>query len=193
LGARVTGDLATLAKNPLVKGERRNLQAEADPDFCRRPDFIAGLRALAQFNFTFDLCLGPDQLPAVTLLVAQCPEVFFILDHCAKPAIRDEKLDPWRRHLRELAALPNVACKISGLVTEAKPAFCGAPALQPCVSHALDCFGFDRVLFGGDWPVCQLVTTYENWLAALETVLAGEPEMNLKKLFQTNAERIYRV
>ena len=192
-GARVTGELTALAKNPLVKGIRRNLQDEADAGFCLQPDFITGVRALAKFNFTFDLCLGHHQLPAVTELVRRCPEVFFVLDHCAKPAIRDQQLDPWRQHLRGLAALPNVACKISGLVTEANPAHCGVSDLQPYVRHALDCFGFDRVLFGGDWPVCQLATTYENWLAALKNILADEPEANLTKLFQTNAERIYRV
>jgi len=129
----------------------------------------------------------------VPQLVARCPEVFFILDHCAKPAIRDQQIDRWRAQLRELAALPNVACKISGLVTEAKPTHCGASELQPYIRHALDCFGFDRVLFGGDWPVCQLATSLEHWLTVLMAVLAGEEETNLKKLFQSNAERIYRV
>ncbi len=193
LGAQVTGELATLAKNPLVKGVRRNLQGETDPYFCLQPNFISGVRALAKFNFTFDLCIVHSQLPAVTQLVARCPEVFFVLDHCAKPAIRDKNLNPWRQHLRELAALPNVACKISGLVTEAHPVRCGALDLQPYVRHALDCFGFDRVLFGGDWPVCNLASSFENWLAALNAILTDEPETNLKKLFQTNAERIYRV
>jgi L-fuconolactonase len=192
-GARVTDELATLADNPLVKGVRRNLQSETDIDLCLQPDFITGVRALAKTNFTFDLCIVPHQLQAVTQLVARCPEVFFILDHCAKPAIRNRQLDPWRQHLRELAELPNVACKISGLVTEADPMRCGAADLKPYVAHALDCFGFDRVLFGGDWPVCQLATTYENWLAALKSILADETESNLKRLFQTNAERIYRV
>jgi L-fuconolactonase len=193
LGAQVTGELTKLAKNPLVKGVRRNLQGEPDANFCLRPNFITGIRALAKFNFIFDLCILHSQLPAVTQLAARCPEVFFALDHCAKPAIRDQKLDPWRQHIRELAALPNVACKISGLVTEANPSHCDAPDLQPYVRHALDCFGFDRVLFGGDWPVCQLATSYENWLATLKAILADEPETNLKKLFQANAERIYRV
>ena len=193
LGAQVTGELATLAKNPLVKGVRRNLQGETDPYFCLQPNFISGVRALAKFNFTFDLCIIHSQLPAVTQLVARCPEVFFVIDHCAKPAIRDKNLNPWRQHLRELAALPNVACKISGLVTEAHPVRCGALDLQPYVRHALDCFGFDRVLFGGDWPVCNLASSFENWLAALNAILTDEPETNLKKLFQTNAERIYRV
>jgi L-fuconolactonase len=193
LGARVTGELATLAKNPLVKGVRRNLQGETDPYFCLQPNFISGVRALAKFNFTFDLCIIHSQLPAVTQLVARCPEVFFVIDHCAKPAIRDQKLDPWRKHLCELAALPNVACKISGLVTEAHPVRCNAPNLKPYARHALDCFGFDRVLFGGDWPVCNIASSFENWLAALNAILTDEPETNLKKLFQTNAERIYRV
>ena len=193
LGARVTSELTALAKNPLVKGVRRNVQGEPDANFCLQPDFVTGVRALANFGFTFDLCLFHHQLPAVIELVRRCPEVFFVLDHCAKPAIRVQKLDPWRQHLRELAALPNVACKISGLVTEANPVRCSAPDLQPYVRHALDCFGFDRVLFGGDWPVCQLATTYENWLAGLQAILADEPETNLTKLFQTNAERIYRV
>ena len=193
LGTRATSELTALAKNPLVKGVRRNLQGETDVYFCLQPNFITGVRALAKFNFTFDLCILHSQLPAVTQLVARCPEVFFVLDHCAKPAIRDQKLDPWRQQLRELAALPNVACKISGLVTEANPSHCGAPDLQPYVRHTLDCFGFDRVLFGGDWPVCQLATTCENWLAALNAILTDAPETNLKKLFQTNAERIYRV
>ena len=122
LGAKVTHELVTLAKNPLVKGVRRNLQGETDVHFCLEPNFITGVRALAEINFTFDLCIVPHQLPAVTRLVARCPEVFFILDHVAKPAIRDQQLDPWRKNLRELAELPNVACKISGLVTEADPA-----------------------------------------------------------------------
>ncbi len=192
-GMRVTGELATLAKNPLVKGVRRNLQGETDAYFCLQPDFLDGVRAVAKFNFTFDLCIIHSQLPAVTQLVARCPETFFILDHCAKPAIRDQQLDPWRQHLRDLAALPNVACKISGLVTEASPTRCGASDLQPYVSHALDCFGFDRVLFGGDWPVCGLAAPFDFWLGALREILAGQPETSLRKLFQTNAERIYRV
>jgi L-fuconolactonase len=193
LGARVTDELSTLCNNPLVKGVRRNLQGETDVNFCLELNFIAGVRELAKINFTFDLCIAPHQLQAATQLVERCPDVFFILDHAAKPAIRGQQLDPWRKHLRELAALPNVACKISGLVTEADPMRCGAADLQPYVAHALDCFGFDRVLFGGDWPVCQLATTYENWLAALNAIVADETETNLKKLFQTNAERIYRV
>jgi L-fuconolactonase len=192
-GTRVSAELTALAKNPLVKGVRRNLQGETDANFCLRPDFVTGVRALGQFGFTFDLCILHHQLPGVIELVRSCPEIFFVLNHCAKPAIRGSQLDPWRQNLRDLAVLPNVACKISGLVTEANPARCGAEDLGPYVSHALDCFGFDRVLFGGDWPVCQLATPFSNWLTTLKKILADETPANLLKLFRTNAERIYRV
>ena len=193
LGACMRGELAALSSNALVKGVRRNLQGEADINFCLQLDFLAGVRALAEFGFSFDLCVTHQQLPAVLELVRRCPEVFFILDHCGKPAIRDRQLDPWRRHIRELAALPNVACKISGLVTEANPARCGAEDLQPYVEHALACFGFDRVMFGGDWPVCNCAKPFSTWLGLLKEILANETEANLTGLFQTNAERIYHV
>ena len=192
-GAGVRGELSALAKSPLVKGVRRNLQGEIDADFCLQPDFIAGVHGLAEFGFSFDLCILHHQLPAVIELARRCPEIHFILDHCGKPAIRDGRLDPWRQHIRELAALPNVACKISGLVTEADPARQGAKDLQPYVKHALDCFGFDRVLFGGDWPVLTLAGDYSGWL---ETVVAAVPcasGADLRKLFQTNAEKAYHV
>jgi len=192
-GARVNPELTALAKKSLVKGVRRNLQGEGDPNFCLQPDFIRGVHLLPQFGFTFDLCLGHQQLSAVTELVRRCPEVDFVLDHCAKPAIRDRQLDPWRQQLRELSESPNVLCKLSGLVTEANPMRCRAEELQPYVRHALDCFGFDRVLFGSDWPVCQLATSFASWLAALKTILANETEANLTRLFRTNAEKIYRV
>jgi len=186
-------ELALLAANPLVKGVRRNLQGEAGADYCLRPDFIAGVRALAEFNFSFDLCLVPRQLPAVIELARRCPEVRFVLDHCGKPAIREQHFEPWATQLKSLAALPNTFCKISGLLTEADWANWTPAGIQPYLQHAVDSFGFDRVLFGGDWPVLQLAGNFPRWL---DTVLAGLPtagEAGLQKLFQTNAEKIYHV
>ena len=150
---RVHEELVALAQFPLVKGVRRNLQSETDANFCLRPDFIAGVHALAEFDFSFDLCVAHYQLPAVTELVRCCPEVCFILDHCGKPAIREQIFEPWAGQMILLAALPNVACKISGLLTEANLANWKASEVQPYVRHAIHCFGFNRVLFGGDWPV----------------------------------------
>ena len=192
-GSAVHDELTRLAKNPLVKGLRRNLQAETDANFCLRPDFIEGVRALAEFKFTFDLCIVHYQLPAVIELVHRCPEINFVLDHCGKPAIREHQLDPWRQHICELAVLPNVACKISGLLTEADWANWQPADLQPFVQHAIDSFGFDRVMFGGDWPVLTLAGDYARWQAALDFCLADAGESDLQKLFQTNAERTYRI
>ncbi len=192
-GIAARGELAALARIPLVKGVRRNLQGEADLFFCLQPDFLAGVRALADFNFSFDLCVVHRQLPAVIELVRCCPEIKFILDHCGKPAIHERQLDPWRQQICELAALPNIACKISGLLTEADCANWKPADLKPYIQHILDSFSFDRVLFGGDWPVLNLAGDYSRWLGVLDFCLAGTSERDLKKLFQTNAEKFYRI
>jgi L-fuconolactonase len=186
-------DLAWLAAQPKVRGVRRNLQGEPDPDFCLRPDFIAGVRALAAHRFTFDLCLRPYQLTAATRLVEGCPNVTFVLDHLGKPAINDRLLEPWRRHLVELARLPNVVAKISGLVTEADPAAWTPDDLRPYVEHAIACFGWDRVLFGGDWPMVDLAGGCDRWIAALRELTATASSAQLHALFHKNAARVYRL
>lgn len=129
----------------------------------------------------------------MTELVRRCPEVRFVLDHGGKPAIRQQHFEPWAAQLKTLAALPNVFCKISGLLTEADLANWKSPDLQPFVRHTLECFGFDRVMFGGDWPVLTLAGDYSRWLAALDSCLSGTGEKDLKKLFQTNAENFYHI
>lgn len=191
-GAGVETELAALAALPLVKGVRRLLQDEPDDEFCLRPAFVDGIRRLARFGFSSDLCIRHPQLPAVTELVRRCPEVSFVLDHLAKPAIRDRQLDPWRGHLAELARLPNVVCKISGLTTEADPAHWQPADLRPYLQHALECFGFERVLFGGDWPVATLATTYPRWLETIAETFAEATEAQREALFRANARRVYR-
>jgi L-fuconolactonase len=184
--------LEFMARRPLVKGVRRNLQGERD-DFLKRPELIEGLKLLPEFNFTFDLCVRADQLPIVNKLVRSVPQVSFVLDHFGKPAVRDGSYSSWARNIRTLADLPNIACKISGLATEADWAKWRSEDLEPYFKHAIDCFGFERVLFGSDWPVATLATSYHRWV---ETVLELVPTANDREraqLFQTNAERIYRV
>ena len=192
-GGAVRDELAALAQFPLVKGVRRNLQGEADANYCLQPDFVAGVRALAAFDFSFDLCIAHHQLPAVTELVHRCPEVRFVLDHCGKPPIRQQLFEPWATQLLTLSALPNVFCKISGLLTEADLTKWQPSDLRPFVRHAIDCFGFDRVLFGGDWPLLTLAGDYSRWLAALDFCFMGAGENDLKKMFQTNAENFYHL
>ena len=106
---------------PVVKGIRRNLQDEPDPDFCLRKEFVRGVQLLADYDFSFDICVRADQLPAVRELVRQCPTTRFVLDHLGKPDVAGERLEPWRTDLGRLAESANVWCKISGLTTEAAP------------------------------------------------------------------------
>lgn len=192
-GVSSRADLDALARNPLVKGVRRLLQGEKDADFCLQPDFIAGVKQLADFQFTFDLCIRHDQISAVTELARRCPEVCFVLDHLGKPPVLDGVSESWRKNIPALAALPNVWCKISGLTTEAHWQRWTPSDLQPWLEHALVCFGFGRVMFGGDWPVCTLAGTWQQWLEVVLNVVGSASESEQRQLFHDNAERFYRV
>jgi L-fuconolactonase len=191
-GKAVRPNLELLGRHPLVKGVRRNLQAESD-DFLNRPELVEGLKLLPEFNFTFDLCVCADQLPAVIELARGVPQVSFVLDHFGKPAVRDRSYGTWAHHVRELANLPNVACKISGLATEADWTNWRSEDLKPYFDHALTCFGWHRVLFGSDWPVATLATSYDRWIETVLELIPNARERERRQLFQTNAERIYRV
>jgi L-fuconolactonase len=192
-GEYVRADLETLAANPLVKGVRRNLQGERDPFFFLKPDFIAGTKLLANSGLTFDLCIRHDQLAAAAELVRCVPQVSFVLDHFGKPDVRGRKKEPWATDLKALATLPNVVCKLSGLTTEADWNNWQPEDLKFYFERTLEYFGFERVLFGGDWPVATLATSYERWLATVREIVSFAPAADRIKLFQTNAERIYRV
>ena len=192
-GAGVRKDLLALSQIPKVVGIRRNLESEKDPAFCLAPQFIAGVGELIPFDFSFDLCVRHYQLPAVIELVRRCPEVRFVLDHCGKPAIRERQLDPWRQNIRELAALPNAECKISGLLTEADLADWRHADLRPVVHHVLESFGPERVMLGSDWPVLRLAQNHERWFEALEYCLNGMTEEARGKLYRLNGEAFYRL
>jgi len=193
-GMAVREYLETLvALSPLIKGVRRNLQDETGPDFCLQPAFVACTRLLAEFGLSFDLCIKHWQLPAALELVRICPDTMFILDHSAKPDIKQRSLDPWQTDLRKLAALPNVVCKISGLVTEADHAAWQPADLQPFITVVLEAFGEDRVLFGGDWPVALLASPYARWYETLATLTAHLPLSAKRKLWAENAQRVYRL
>ncbi len=193
-GDRIRPYLETLvALSSRVKGVRRILQDEPDPRFCLRPDFVCGVQLLAELGLSFDLCIVHRQLPAVIELVRQCPGTSFILDHCAKPDIRRGTRDPWRAHIRELAELPNVVCKLSGLVTEADHQVWTLDDLRPYVAHVLDQFGEDRMLFGGDWPVTLLASSYVRWVETLDILTAHLSWEGRRKLWAENARRVYRL
>jgi len=182
-----------LAANPLVKGIRRIIQFEPDIDFCLQPDFVRGVQLLADDGLSFDICIAHHQLANTIKLVAQCPQVSFILDHIGKPDIKHQLFEPWQQELRTLAAFPNVWCKVSGLVTEADHDRWTRDDLKPYIDHVIDCFSFDRVIYGGDWPVAYQATAYPHWVETLTWAVSGCSDHELRKLFHDNAITFYRL
>jgi L-fuconolactonase len=170
LGKAAENHLRSLAGEPLVVGVRRLLQGRP-ADTIVAPELITGIRMLPDWDLTFDLCVTHDQLPQVRALVRACPDTRFVLDHLGKPAVAASALDPWRADVANLAALPNVVCKLSGLATEAAPGQ-GADDAHPYLAHALDTFGPGRCMIGSDWPVATTATTVTRWFDVVLEVLA---------------------
>jgi len=193
-GAAIETDLDQLSQFKTLRAVRRIIQTQPDPEFCIRPDFIAGLKLLPRRDLAFDICVLHHHLPNVIKMVAQCPEVRFVLDHIGKPPIKaGGPMGPWRRDLRELAALGNVHCKISGVVTEADHAAWTREQIRPGVEDAIEIFGFDRIMFGGDWHVLELAGTYPDWVDIVDEITRGAHEQDRRKLFRDNAIRFYRL
>jgi len=191
-GAAIRPELENLANNPLIKGVRRLLQDE-EIDFCLGASFIEGVRQLPDFGIPFDICIYHRHLANVVKMVQQCPDVQFILDHIGKPGIKDGLLEPWKSDLKDLAALPNVMCKISGMTTEADMENWTRDDLRPYFDHVIECFGFDRVVYGGDWFVASLATTYPRFVETLDWAVAGCSDEELKKLYRNNAQKFYQI
>lgn len=174
-----------------IKGLRRILH-EIDDSVSQDQLFADNLRLLAKHNLTFDLCLRADQLHLGVALAQKLPEVTFVLDHCGNPDINGIGLDPWRRDLKASAALPNVNGKVSGVVNHCDPDWT-TETLRPYVEHVIDSFGWDRVIFGSDYPVVTKTGTLTRWVEALREIVSPESQDNQQKLFAANAERIYRI
>jgi predicted TIM-barrel fold metal-dependent hydrolase len=184
--------LDKIAAYPKVKGIRRVLHTQPDA-VGQGATFLKNVAALAEYGLPFDICVLARQLPIAINLVSHCPDVVFILDHCGVPQVKEKHLDPWRSHIREIAGFPNVSCKISGLVAYADSERWTAEDLRPFVEHVIAAFGWDRILFGSDWPVCTLSASYRQWVEALHALTHQAGETNQKKLFYDNAIRIYRL
>jgi L-fuconolactonase len=193
-GEAARAELDAYARLGTARGVRRLIERHAgEPGWALRDDFVAGIRLLPEYGFSFDLCLYHPQLAEVTELCRRCPDVRFVIDHIAKPGIRDGLTEPWRRQMRDIAALENVHCKISGVVTEADHRHWSEGDVTPYIAHAVDCFGFDRVMFGGDWPVSELATPYRRWVDCVDAVVAGASESDRRKLYRDNAKAFYRL
>ena len=184
--------LERILAQPFVRGLRRILHTSSD-ELGLAPLFAENLRRLPEHGLSFDLCVLARQLPVALTIARACPEVQFVLDHCGVPDVKARALDPWRADMAALASLPNVACKISGVVAYADPAGWSIEDLRPFVEHAITAFGWDRVVWGSDWPVCTLTADLTRWVAATHVLLEGCSEDEKTRLLSRNAERLYRL
>ena len=178
--------------DPFVKGFRRVLHVVPD-EVSQGALFRDNVKRLSGSRLTFDIVMHPRQAPHALALVALAPRVTFILDHCGVPDIRGGDFDAWKRGIADIAARPNVIAKISGIVAYADSGTWTAATLRPYVEHVIDCFGWDRVVWGSDWPVCGLGGGLLAWIAATHAVLSGCSNDERDSLFWKNADRIWQL
>ncbi|MET7944652.1 amidohydrolase family protein [Streptomyces sp. NPDC005302] len=192
--ADVADELARLRELPgghRLKGIRHQVQGERDPGWLLRPDVRRGLDAVAEAGLVYDLVVLPHQLPMCARAAAAHPGLTFVLDHLGKPPIASGAPEPWAGAVRELAALPNTACKLSGLVTEADPARRTPDDLRPYADTALAAFGPGRTMFGSDWPVCTLAASYGEVMYLAEELTMSLSPGEREAVFAGTATRVY--
>ena len=174
-------------------GIRHQAHDEPDPDWLIRDDVVAGIARVGQAGLVFDLLVRPRELPAALALARRLPDVRFVIDHVAKPPIATAQVEPWAERIAGFRELEHVACKVSGMVTEADWHRWTAADLRPYVDHVLDVFGPERLLFGSDWPVCLLAASYEQVLEAAQTSCEGLGDDDQARVFGETARRVYRL
>jgi L-fuconolactonase len=187
------GGLRSRPGGEKLVGIRHQVQDEPDPEWIVRPDVLAGLRAVGAAGLAYDLLVKPPQLPAADRAARELPEVRFVVDHLAKPAIVRGDWEPWASGLARLATCQNVTAKISGLVTEAGWDTWSVDQLRPYVRHALDCFGPGRLMFGSDWPVCTLAASYGLVVEAAEVLVDDLSTAERQAVFSHTAIEVYRL
>jgi L-fuconolactonase len=181
-GAGVKRHLEHYAANRRLRGVRHVVHDEPDPRYILRDDFNAGVSALEGTGLRYDILIFERHLPAAIEFVDRHPNQVFILDHIAKPRIKDRILSPWDRNMREIAKRGNVYCKLSGMVTEANPQRWTPRDLQPYIDVVLGAFGPKRIMYGSDWPVVLLAADYARWFGTVRNAIG--------KLSKTEQERI---
>lgn len=184
--------LKQLTEHELVVAIRRMAWHHPDNQFYRSSELIKGVQLLERYNLSFDLCANHQQLPAAIDLVKATPNVQHAVNHCGGPDIKGEQFQPWADHISELASFDNVNCKVSGIVTTAKDRWTESE-LKPYIDHLVTAFGFDRLMFGSDWPVCTLAAEYEQWFDALLWAIKDASDTDKQKFFHDNAKRFYRI
>ena len=192
-GTGVRKRLERFAANPKLRGVRHVIQDEADPRYILRKDFNEGVHTLLDFKLRYDILIFERHLPAAIEFVDRHPKQIFILDHIAKPRIKDKVISPWDRNMRELAKRQNVYCKLSGMITEADPAHWTAEGLQPYIDVVLGAFGPRRTMYGSDWPVMLLAGDYARWFGTVQNAIGKLSKAEQDRILGGTAAEAYGV
>ncbi len=179
-------------QKPILKGFRHILQSE-EPEFMLSSDFLRGIAALQKMNYCYEILIYPYHLPAALLLVKQFPEMRFIIDHMAKPNIKDKQISKWQEGIEKLGQQKNVFCKISGMVTEANWKNWEAADFEPYLTVIKKAFGMDRLIYGSDWPVCLVASGYKEQYAIYKQYFSDSSSLEIENLFGGNAKRFYQI
>lgn len=182
-----------LAANHKFKGVRHLVESEPKDDWLAQPSVLAGLKALAAHGLSYDLLVHTRHLKYARIVAETCADLSLVIDHMAKPPIASGAISEWMAELKPVAALPNVYCKLSGLVTEANHSAWKTDDLKPFVECALELFGPNRMLFGSDFPVCLLAATYDQVLDSFQELLKELNDEQRSKVFSENTRKFYRL
>ncbi len=176
---------------PKLKGFRHIVQGEPDDLFLLRTEFMDGIRALENYGYTYDILIFPKHLPTAREFVTRLPHQLFVVDHLAKPYIKTGEIDKWTSDIQSLAKRENVCCKVSGMVTEADWEQWTPEQLRPYLDVVFEAFGPERVMFGSDWPVCLVASSYERWVQLLQEYTGSLSPYEQEKFWGGNAKDFY--
>jgi predicted TIM-barrel fold metal-dependent hydrolase len=178
--------------SPYIKGVRQVLHnVDIPAGVCLSDRYVESIRWLGELGMSFDLCMRHGELIDGVKLIDACPNTRFILDHCGNPNVQAKDRSQWERDIAEMAKRKNVVVKISGILASARPDGWTAEDIAPFVNHTMEVFGPDRVMFGGDWPVCTLAATYRQWVDGVKAIVKDRKETEQRKLFHGNAAKFY--
>ncbi|HEU5459514.1 MAG TPA: amidohydrolase family protein [Pyrinomonadaceae bacterium] len=189
----VDAQLSELAAHPKFKGVRHLVESEPQDDWLVQPAVLSGLKRLSTYGLSYDLLVHTRHLKYVPRVAETCPDLALVIDHLAKPPIAKNEIDEWSQAFKPLASYPNIRCKLSGLVTEANWTSWQTDDLRPFVEFALESFGPDRLMFGSDYPVCLLASSYDRVLASFQEILKSLTGDEHEKIFSKNAAKFYRL
>ena len=183
-----------VAAMPAIKGLRQIVHVDSTPKgYCLQPEFVKNMQLLGKLGMTYDICIRPGELADAAKLAEQCPGTIFILDHCGNLDINAADWSDWQRGMETVAKQGNVICKVSGIIRNVKPGTDKGKKLEPAIRHVINTFGWDRVIWASDWPVCTFGASLREWVAAARYAVRNDSEENQRKLFFDNAARFYGV